>query len=266
MTLLGEAPGKITPSYEPLSLEEEQSQVADLLAHSPEVTSAETKFAVVTLAADSPYSNLARSVESVTFMEFFNNDPVLMGQEYGPYEDSSLFFLVVDTENNRAAGAMRLLHPSKEGFKGANDMPAMGLTNLTPEELIANFGIKDTSALLEIATIAGAPDYRGQKSKGLMSAALYRSLYQYSNNNGYRDLIAVIDGVPLELLQMMHLPIQLSPDVDSPFEYLDAKANSFIHIPVTDVERNMKAHDPEMFEGLLGSGLDGKIAISHVIK
>lgn len=258
-----------TPSYEHLSLDEERAAVQVLLDSSPEVITLTDgpRYALMVINNDSEFSNLARSVEAEVFSEYFGNDPQLMAEEYGPYEDASTFFLVVDTEDKRRAGVMRILRNSSLGFKATNDVSAMGITDLEPRQVLENIGVKSEETTLEIATIAAAPDYRGEKTNSLISAAMYRALHKYCHANGYTDLIAIIDAKPLQNLHDIHLPVRTSPHVQSPFAYLDAKANSLIHIPVYEVEASMQAHDQDTYDFLLGdAGFDALCTLSFVEK
>lgn len=245
------------PDYTPLDNDIEKDNITHLLDNTPEFSANDAKFGLVIIDHNSPYANMARSTESEVFHEFFNNSPDLMKEEYGPYESASKFFLVIDKEEKRRAGVMRLLHNSESGFKATNDVKSMGITELSPLGILNSFGIEDQNSVIEIATIAAAPDYRGKHSDQMVSAAMYRALYKYCISNGYKDLIAVIDAKPLSNLVDIHLPVNISQNVRSPFEYLDAKENSLIHIPINEIERYMKARDPDAFEFLLGDpGLD----------
>lgn len=251
------------PSYLHMDIDQEKSMVADLLAHTPEFHLSEARFGLVLVGPDSRYANLARSIESEVFYEFFNNDSELMEREYGLYESASKFFLVIDKEDSRRAGVMRLLHDSDSGFKAVNDVQRMGLTALDSVSILDSFGIKHSKSTIEIATIAAAPDYRGSKSDQLVSASMYRALYKYCKSFGYKDLIAVIDAKPLQNLININLPVEMSSVVDSPFEYLDAKNNSLIHIPIDEIKDYMIARDPDVFDFLLGdSGMDSFCTLS----
>lgn len=256
-----------TPDYHPITVEAERTLVAELLEHTPEFQVTQTKFGLATLGPYSRYSNLARSIESEVFDEYFDNDPILMKQEYGPYEDASKFFLVIDREEGRKAGVMRLLHNSDIGLKATQDVQTMGLTTLEEGQILSAFGVASPESTVEIATIAVAPEYRGARTDQLVSASMYRALYQYCLSNGYTDLIAVIDAKPLQNLRDIHLPVKTTNEVASPFEYLNAKENSLIHIPIHDIEGHMKSRDEAAFDFLLGSpGLDPYCTLSFTEK
>lgn len=238
-------------SYEVIDEDAETSAVDMLISSYPELAKSNAKFGLVHLDSNSPYGNLARSVESGVFMEFFDNNPDLMLSEYGPYEDASSFLFVIDKEAKKSAGVMRLLSNSENGFKSCNDLYKLNLTPESPAEMIDALGINPETTL-EIATIAIPYEYRGKRSDGLVSAAMYRALHRFCQAQGYNDLIAIIDEKPLSNLIGIHLPIRTPDSVSSPFEYLDAKANSFIHIPVNEVDAVMRAADVNLYNFLLG--------------
>lgn len=251
------------PDYSPIPLEVEQLLVEELIEGIAEIQSSDARYCLVTVGPFSKYANLARSLESEVFFEFFHNDSELMKDEYGPYENASKFFMVIDRKENRKAGVMRLLHDSEHGFKAIKDVKSMGLTDLSEDDILASLGVSSTGSTIEIATIAASPVYRGRRSDQLVSAAMYRALYQYCLSGNYTDLVAVIDSKPLQNLHDIYLPVSTTEEVKSPFEYLNAKENSLIHIPIGDIEGFMKGHDVATFDFLLGKpGLDPFCALS----
>src|SRR5262245_35122566 len=80
-----------------------------LLAERP---AGQRRFCCYRLSSDSPYSDIARTIECKVFDDFFGNSPDVMTEQYGPYEAQSSFLLVVDRRAQRPAGALRIIASS----------------------------------------------------------------------------------------------------------------------------------------------------------
>ncbi len=264
-------PQTIEPDYRPIDPELEASLLREALAANPEITASNSPFALLTIRGDSPYSNVARSLEGRVFDHYFGNDPEVMKREYGAYEESSSFFLLVDRENARAAGVMRIIHPGQPGFKSMNDLTTPkcrtledeAITGLDQEGLKEELGI-DPAIALDVATIAAHPEY-GAKARGdeVVLSALMRAVYHYSLSRGYDDLVAIIDKVPLDKLRMVGLPIRTSPKIASPFVYLGAQGNTFISIPIPGVEQAVRTVSDGAYEYVFGEQeLGGSVVLS----
>ena len=267
----------IEPDYNPINRELEATLIQEALAENHDLAKSDSQFAVLTLKGNSPYSNLARSLERQIFDHYFQNSAEEMKKEYGQYENASSFFLMVDRENLQPAAVMRIIHPNERGFKSLNDLNATDeegklkcstpegntVTGLSMEEIAAEFDMA-TNNVLDIATIAAHPNY-GESARGdpVALASLMRTLYKYSNQNGYDELIAIIDKKPREILEGVGMPISKSPNIASPFSYLGAEGNTFIHISVPEVEPAMKAINPQVYEFVYGeTGLQGTTELS----
>lgn len=261
------------PSYEPLERQIERELLSDALNANPELADSNAPFVLMTVNGDSPYANVARSLECRVFNAYFQNHPDVMQQEYNPYEENSTFFLMIDRENLEPAGVMRITHDGPSGFKSTNDLPTekcktaegRSVTGLATEEIFPEFGISPQN-ILDVATIAAEPKY-GEKNTGspIILASLMRAVYKYSLENGYDDLVAVIDAVPLEKLQAVGLPINTSEKIAGNFEYLGAKGNTFIHIPIPEVEKSVSTQSRELFDYVFGeAALAGECQLSFI--
>lgn len=250
----------IEPDYRPIDPEVEKSLLTDALNSNQEVLQSDSPFALLTISGESPYANVARSLECQVFDHYFNNDPNEMKEEYAPYEDSSSFFLLVDRENTKAAGVMRIIHPGEAGSKSVNDLPTdkcvssdgMTATQLSADELAQDLQF-DPAITLDVATIVAHPEY-GAKARQdeVVLSSLMRAVYKYSQINGYDHLVAIIDKVPREKLEAVGLPIRTSDKVASPFEYLGAKGNSFIEIDIPAVEGSVRAVNDGLYDYVFG--------------
>ncbi len=69
-----------------------------------------------------PYANIARQIEREVFFASWGNDAATMQREYGPYEESSVFFLAIDTDAAAPAGVLRMIRNSPAGLKTIVDL------------------------------------------------------------------------------------------------------------------------------------------------
>ena len=82
----------------------------------------EGRFGCYRLHGTSRFSDIARSVECRVFQHFFGNTAAAMQAAYGPYEQSSHFFLMVDRQEKCSAGTLRIIENSERGLKTLNDI------------------------------------------------------------------------------------------------------------------------------------------------
>ena len=80
------------------------------------------RFACFTLEGTDPFANIARQVERAVFEDSWGNDATLMKKEWGPYDEHSLFFMVVDTQEKVPAGVLRMIRNSPLGLKTLVDL------------------------------------------------------------------------------------------------------------------------------------------------
>lgn len=60
-----------------------------------------TPYGLYVLSPDEPATELAREVEAQVFTEFFGNTREILDEQYGPYEPSTLFLLLMDHERRQ---------------------------------------------------------------------------------------------------------------------------------------------------------------------
>jgi hypothetical protein len=181
-------------------------------------------FGIYVLPGSEPSAELARSIERDVFFEFFGNTPELLAEEYERYEDASLFLCVVDHERDRAAGLARIITPSPAGFKSLDDIGrAWGEP---PHEVLRRSDVDlEPDALWDIATLAVAPEYRGDATGGLISLALYQAIGTLSADWGVRWIVAILDLVVLDLIQDRTRRVFSRFDGLEPQNYLDSPAS-----------------------------------------
>src|SRR6185436_16759380 len=132
-------------------------------------------FGVYVSRFDEPGAELGRFVERGVFLEVFDNTPEQLAHEYDQYEPGSVFITVVDHTRRVPAGTMRVLVPSPAGFKSLDD--ATVGWRVPRRELLARVDDAwDLDRVWDLATLAVAPEYRGEAALGLVTQALLQTL------------------------------------------------------------------------------------------
>jgi hypothetical protein len=218
-------------------------------------------FGVYVLAGSDPEAELARSVERDVFYEFFGNTPELLAEEYDRYEDASLFLCAVDHERDRAAGIMRIITPSAAGFKSLDDIGrAWGEP---PHEVLRRSGVElERDALWDIATLAVAPEYRGDATGGMVSLALYQALGVLATARDVRWLVAILDLVVLDLIQDRTRRVFSRFDGLEPRNYLDSPASLPVYSDVLEYRSRVALLDRPLYELIFeGKGLEAVVSL-----
>lgn len=195
----------------------------------------EPPFSCYELDWNDPFSNLARAVELEVFLERFNNTEKQLVDEYGPYEEHSKFFIIMNHDgfdqhekatNFRPMGVMRIIEPSPNGLKSLVDLPSSGaLTEtghqITPELVYEAYGI-DPGKCIDIATLAVCENWRGAKAGHVPTLLLFRKLFlQYLRHSAqFTHSVAIMDLEAKRGLDAMRMPF--IPILGAkPFPYLD---------------------------------------------
>ena len=189
-------------SYE-LSPEEESRLVTKLL-HEREPVS-DDRFVCYEIDGDDEASNLGRTIEREVFERFFEgNDAERMKLEYGEYEQQSTFFVRIDRETQRPAGALRVVGDGPHGFKTLNDVAALEDDPNYAHGVFEHYAIKNPAQCWDIATAAVRKGYGG----GETSAELYRAMWVASQRHDIRHFFSVIDEKPFELMGLVGFPFE----------------------------------------------------------
>jgi hypothetical protein len=213
-------------------------------------------FGTYVVAGRGPAAELGRHLERVVFDEFFGNSAELLLHEYGPYDPVSVFLCVIDHEQCLPAGAIRIILPSDLGFKSLDDIHhAWGQP---VDEVLARTGVTfDWPYVWDVTTLAVDATYRGERTGGLVSLALYQALVMTSLSCGARWWVTILDTIVLDLIQTRtHAPF--SPYEGVPVRpYLDSPASAPVWADVEAWERRIRAADPAMHDILCaGRGLE----------
>ena len=195
---------------------------------------AKSSMRMVSLEGTDPRSDLARAVEQQVFDKTFGSilphTPDLMAEEYGNYEERSIFFVVLDTETIEAAASLRIINGypnktlcdlSRDGLLRSNSLGDLGL---------------DKESVWDIATAAVVPSRSASRMRQA-STALYRALYWSSRYSGVTYWTSVIDRRVLRLYNHLGIPFQRLPGTTD-IDYLGSPAQACI-ARVQDIEHSM---------------------------
>lgn len=179
-----------------------------------------TKFACYLISNETKYSNLGRYVEGTVFNKTFGNSPKVMHDEYGPYEDASTFFVVIDQEASLPVGVMRIIENSEAGLKSLVDLEKTPLA-ISTEDVCMAYDI-NLDRCADLGTLAVLPEYRGSTADFVPASLAYRTLYlTVLNNPRFDHVVTVIDENALRNLNFFKFPFR--PIFDSEgFSYLDS--------------------------------------------
>ena len=197
------------------------------------------QFVVAYIPADSPFSDVPRSVETAVFSKSFKQTFSQVVEDYGKYDPVSTFAAVIDvsTPVPRAAGALRICeYDPSLGFKDVNDLLADGPENPWIDDIKRNYFASgeayDGAAAwkrmgeracgaelqldesLDIATHSSAEDYQGKHGNlDGVSMLFYHACLRYALATNKKHLLAIFDLKPLANLQQFGEPFETYPDL-----------------------------------------------------
>jgi hypothetical protein len=213
-------------------------------------------FGAYLFAGDEPGAELGRQLEYSVFLEAFGNTPDQLAREFGPYEQSTLFIIVLDHLRRLPAGVMRVVLPSPAGSKSLNDLalvwgePAKTVFERTGLTL-------DPARTWDIATLAIAREYRGKAAAGLVSMGLYQTLSLAARGCGAEWFVAILDLPVFRLIRWKLRLIFAGFKGITALPYLGSAASIPAWCDVVAAERRLEATDPYLYEILVvGRGLE----------
>jgi hypothetical protein len=194
------------------------------------------RFACFTLEGTDRYANIARQVERAVFEDSWGNDAITMKAEYGPYDESSIFFMVVDTEERVPAGVVRMIRNSPLGLKTIVDLDDVIKSPIAPiaiavDDVMRHHGIDDLDRCWDGATAAVPRKYR--RKLATMHVQLLRMLVLNATRENIQHFVSVLDA-PVVRAARDVLGLPLLPLADTPpFTHMDAPNNQavYAHIP-----------------------------------
>ncbi|MFF5085210.1 hypothetical protein ACFY36_49920 [Actinoplanes sp. NPDC000266] len=208
------------------------SEVSLLSAAALDAHPSAGRFVALAVGPSDPMAGVARTVERQVFEQTFGNDADEMAAEYGPYEESSLFFLVLDRRTGMPAGAGRVIDGGGKTLDEAPDLIGQDLS-----EIVAAHQMHD-GRIWDFATVGVLPAYRGGKSGLMVSSLLYRTFLKAGHRAGVRHLVALLDHRAHRNLALLGVPfVPMAGSV--PFAYLGSPSTMALHVPFAEIEPSL---------------------------
>ena len=210
-----------------------------LLAEQPPVV--DENFICYQLDGASTLSDIGRYVERVVFEDAFGNDASEMKEEYGAYEDDSVFYVTIDQAAAMPVGVLRVIKQGEAGLKTLNDLLEM-MPELTLDMIYERHAIAQDEEVWDVGTVAVLPEYRDKSGKGsAASVQLFRALYLDAMNHDVKHMVSVIDRkAHQKLTGFLGVPFVPLADL-KPFSYLGSKKSRAVYGRVDSFYEKMSA-------------------------
>ena len=177
-----------------------------LLAEQPPTVS--ERFVGYMVEGTEEASNLARHVERVVFEERFELDDAKMTRLYGPYETSSTFFLVMDTQESRPAGVARVGRNGPAGLLTLNDAATM--VGFSVEDFKAHYKVDSLDDVWDLGTTTVLKEYRAFDNH-LVSQICYHCFWARAMHEGIKHYVTILDGDIRRTFALLGLPFAPFP-------------------------------------------------------
>lgn len=196
--------------------------------------------------------NAARECEEDVFLQAFGNTRDQLDEEYGPYNDQSVFMVVAD-DSGEVFGSCRLITPGAAGLKTLNDISRepWGIDGLRS----ARAGNVEVDRTWDLATVGVRSDYR---QGGLMVAmALYHGIMKSTRVNEVKTAVSILDQHAYRILTSSGFILNPLPGT-GPAEYLGSPKSTPVFGHWSDIADAQRRLNPEAYRLLTqGIGLDG---------
>ena len=195
----------------------------------------------------------ALECESEVFLRWFGNTAEQLAQEYGPYEDSTVFLVVADRRGH-VVGAVRMLAPG--GRAGLKTLVDIGQEpwGVDGESSAAAVGI-DLSSTWDVTTLGVR---RTSDAGGVqLSLALYHGLMLIAQVNRMSTFVAVLDERVRRLLSSVGIITHPLPGT-STASYLGSASSTPVYCHFGPMLENQRLRFPDAYRLVtIGIGLDG---------
>jgi len=193
-----------------------------------------------------------RDCEAEVFLRAYGNTRQQLEDEYGPYEQASVFIALAD-DSGDVVGACRLIRPTGLGLKSLDDAarPPWSL-DVARAARIARLDLTQT---WDVATLGCR---RGLKGPGrLASAALFHALVQVVRANEIRSAVMIIDERVRGLLASAGMTGHTLPGA-RPARYLGSAASTPVYRHCDEAFDQQRITNPDAHRLFTqGIGLDG---------
>lgn len=186
------------------------------------------RFVCLEVEGSDPLSNVARHLELEVFAEQFGNDADCLSREYGPYENSSLFFVVIDTRDGAPAGAVRMIRNSAAGLKTLVDMadPAVTPTPVAIEAVMRIHRIDDLDRCWDGGS--GVVDRRYRMQPAVL-LGIFRSWYAAVVRDDVAHYVSIQASAIRRSVERF-LKVPLVPLADTPpFLYMEEPGSQAVY-------------------------------------
>jgi hypothetical protein len=193
-----------------------------------------------------------RDCEAEVFLRVYGNTRQQLEDEYGPYEQASVFIALAD-DSGEVVGACRLIRPTEVGLKSLDDAarPPWSLDVARA----ARAARLDLTQTWDVATLGCR---RGLKGPGrLASAALFHALVQVVRANEIRSAVMIIDERVRGLLASAGMTGHTLPGA-RPARYLGSTASTPVYRHCDEAFDQQRITNPDAHRLFTqGIGLDG---------
>jgi hypothetical protein len=192
----------------------------------------------------------ARACESAVFLAEYGNTTDQWEEEYGPYDDASVFVAITEPGGD-AVAAMRIIVPSDLGLKTLVDVarPPWSVDGHRAARA-AGMAIART---WDVATLAVRPRC---PSVPLVPAALYHALFRATRANAVRWIVMILDQRVRRLLNAVGIETHALPGT-RPGPYLGSEASVPLWGDMPRMADRQRASNPDGHRLInLGVGLD----------
>ncbi|MDO8309220.1 MAG: hypothetical protein Q7V58_12800 [Actinomycetota bacterium] len=193
----------------------------------------------------------ARACEQDVFLRAFGNTAEQLQEEYGPYDDQSVWLTVSDDEGF-VLGSCRIITPGPAGLKTLNDVARAPWGIDGPRS--ARAAGADLEATWDIATLGVREAHRGSRVR--VALALYHGILRAGRANGIRTLTAIFDEPARRVLAALdYRHVALPGTYAAPYLGSESSTPVYYHATMLDAARR---ENPEAYRLIIqGVGLDG---------
>lgn len=258
---MAEGPEREADSSPDIEIDLAQEEVRDrCMRFLGEVGYPTEPFGVYLFPASSPDSELARHVEHVVFEETYGNTREVLDEEYGPYEDATVFVCVMDQQRHLPVGAMRLITTSPAGFKTLHDLEKVWGIDPDVVNRTHNLGL-NTDSMMDVTTLSVIPEYRSAATDGLITLALLGGMSGLFRLHSTEWAVCIMDLLVYRLVQeLICEPYTPFPGAE-PKRYLDSPASLPLHCNLVNYWRKLADADPYLNEVSHARGLDPAVRL-----
>ncbi|HEY8719249.1 hypothetical protein [Pengzhenrongella sp.] len=195
----------------------------------------------------------ARDCEAEVFLKWFGNTREQLAEEYGAYEDSSMF-LVLANQAGEVLGAARMLQPG--GHAGLKMLVDVGREpwDVDGGRAAAAVGI-DLGSTWEVATLGVRSGSTGGGTQ--LSLALYHGVVAVTRANRMSSFVAILDERVRRLLGSVGILTRPLPGTNTA-SYLGSAKSTPVYAHCAPMFERQRTQFPDAYRLVtLGIGLDG---------